>query len=89
MVSAGDYGGDAAGADEKVVIVGREDSLRVIAASNTILALILVGVLGLQAGQWYAERKEDQELEGLRRSRLDAAGGHAVSHRGGGSKKKQ
>lgn len=42
-------------------LVGREDSLRVLAASNTILALVLVGVLVLQAGQWYAERKDQDE----------------------------
>ncbi|KAL3417804.1 secretory component protein [Phlyctema vagabunda] len=42
--------------------IGREDSLRVLAASNTILALVLVGVLVLQAGQWYAERKEADEV---------------------------
>ncbi|KAF2090493.1 Shr3 amino acid permease chaperone [Saccharata proteae CBS 121410] len=42
--------------------IGREDSLRVLAASNTILALVLVGVLVLQAGQWYAQRKEDAEI---------------------------
>lgn len=40
------------------VILGREDSLKVLSASHTILALVLVGVLVLQAGQWYAERKE-------------------------------
>lgn len=44
-------------------VLGREDSLRVLAASNTILALLLVGVLVLQAGQWYAEKKEQQEVE--------------------------
>ena len=43
------------------VVIGREDSLRVLAASNTILALVLVGVLVLQAGQWYAERKDQDE----------------------------
>lgn len=43
--------------------LGKEDSLKVLAASNTILALVLVGVLVLQAGQWYAERKEGQEVE--------------------------
>ncbi|PPJ58089.1 hypothetical protein CBER1_05291 [Cercospora berteroae] len=42
--------------------IGREDSLRVMAASNTILALVLVGVLVLQAGQWYAQRKEQEEM---------------------------
>ena len=43
-------------------VISREDSLRVLSASNTILALVLIGVLVLQAGQWYAERKDEQEL---------------------------
>jgi len=43
------------------VVLGREDSLKVLSASNTILAFVLVGVLVLQAGQWYAERKEEAE----------------------------
>lgn len=42
-------------------ILGREDNLKVLAASNTILALVLVGVLVLQAGQWYAERADEKE----------------------------
>jgi hypothetical protein len=42
-------------------VLGREDNLKVLAASNTILALVLVGVLVLQAGQWYAERSDDRE----------------------------
>lgn len=46
-------------------ILGREDSLKVLSASNTILALVLVGVLALQAGQWYAERKDALEFESL------------------------
>jgi len=54
------YPEPAEGSDE--LIVGREDSLRVLAASNTILALVLVGVLVLQAGQWYAERKDQDEV---------------------------
>lgn len=45
------------------VVLGREDSLKVLAASNTILALVLAGVLVLQAGQWYAERTERKELD--------------------------
>lgn len=45
------------------IVLGREDSLKVIAASNTILVLVLVGVLVLQAGQWYAERKELDEYD--------------------------
>lgn len=42
-------------------VLGREDNLKVLAASNTILALVLVGVLVLQIGQWYAERAEEKE----------------------------
>ncbi|KAL2215459.1 putative secretory component protein shr3 [Thermoascus aurantiacus ATCC 26904] len=53
-------------------ILGREDSLKVLAASNTILALVLVGVLVLQAGQWYAERKDAQEYESLTQGRKSA-----------------
>jgi hypothetical protein len=45
--------------------ISREDTLRVFAASNTILALVLVGVLVLQAGQWYALRKEQAEIEAM------------------------
>jgi hypothetical protein len=44
------------------LVIGREDSLRVLAASNTILALVLIGVLILQAGQWYAQKKEEAEI---------------------------
>lgn len=39
-------------------ILGRDDSLKVLSASNTILALVLVGVLVIQAGQWYAEKRD-------------------------------
>jgi hypothetical protein len=64
LASAGRYGADlASGSDDKDQILGREDSLKVLAASNTILALVLVGILVLQAGQWYAERKDAQEFE--------------------------
>ncbi|KAB8211718.1 ER membrane protein SH3 [Aspergillus parasiticus SU-1] len=66
LVSAGKYGEDlATSEDDKGQILGREDSLKVLAASNTILALVLIGVLVLQAGQWYAERKDAQEVEDM------------------------
>lgn len=66
LVSAGKYGEDLATSEEdKGQILGREDSLKVLAASNTILALVLIGVLVLQAGQWYAERKDAQEVEDM------------------------
>ncbi|KAF2863584.1 Shr3 amino acid permease chaperone [Piedraia hortae CBS 480.64] len=56
-VTEGKYGEDVGEG-----YIGREDSLRVVAASNAILALVLLGVLVLQLGQWYAQRKEDQEM---------------------------
>lgn len=63
LASVGQYGSDLASSpDEKDQILGREDSLKVLAASNTILALVLVGILVLQAGQWYADQKDAQEL---------------------------
>ncbi|KAH6650201.1 Shr3 amino acid permease chaperone [Chaetomium tenue] len=56
------------------VVLGREDSLRVLSASHVILALVLVGVLVLQAGQWYAERKEADEVAQLDREAADRKG---------------
>jgi len=50
-------------AGQQNIVLGKEDSLKVLAASNTILALVLMGVLVLQAGQWYAERKDLQDIE--------------------------
>ncbi|KIV94285.1 hypothetical protein PV10_02067 [Exophiala mesophila] len=43
-------------------VLGREDNLKVLAASNTILALVLVGVLVLQVGQWYADRSDEKAM---------------------------
>ncbi|KAL2758786.1 hypothetical protein ACRALDRAFT_2100252, partial [Sodiomyces alcalophilus JCM 7366] len=75
------------------LMLGKEDSLRVMAASNTILALVLVGVLVLQAGQWYAESKEKEELEKMEEEARDQAAAAAnatrVSGASTGSKKKQ
>ncbi|KAK7510726.1 secretory component protein shr3 [Phyllosticta citriasiana] len=73
IVTAGTYGpGDVSESDgagsEDPEYIGREDSLRVLAASNTILALVLVGILVLQAGQWYAQRKEDAEIAEMDRA---------------------
>lgn len=75
-ITAGAYGSAALKGVESVInkdktavpeadFIGREDSLRVMSASNTICALVLVGVLVLQAGQWYAQRKEEQEMEAM------------------------
>ncbi|RDA96017.1 hypothetical protein CP533_5885 [Ophiocordyceps camponoti-saundersi (nom. inval.)] len=56
-------------------ILGRKDSLKVLAASNTILALVLIGVLVLQAGQWYAEKRESDDDENLEPSSSGKAAG--------------
>lgn len=81
VTTAGAYGPEkpVLGADEDLLT--REDSLRVVAASNTILALVLMGVLVLQAGQWYAQRKEAEELAEMRKKRVEAkeAKGSAVT----------
>ena len=66
------------------MVLGREDSLKVLSASNTILALVLVGVLVLQAGQWYAERKEADENELMDKEARERRGSD-----GGSGKKKQ
>ncbi|KAF2842847.1 secretory component protein [Patellaria atrata CBS 101060] len=70
LVTSGTYGAQelvegeivASGENGEPEFINREDSLRVLAASNTILALVLIGVLILQAGQWYAQRKEQAEI---------------------------
>lgn len=77
------------------IVLGREDSLRVLSASNTILALVLVGVLVLQAGQWYAERKEEEAdhaadvADAAARKDSAVASGSAGKNGGGNSKKRQ
>ena len=69
--------------------LGRDDSLKVLAASDTILALVLVGVLVLQAGQWYAERKQGQEMEAIEKERESRSGkGDGSKHRSPVGKKK-
>lgn len=88
VVTAGIYG---APADETLVkgidykegdYISREDTLRVFAASNTILALVLVGVLVLQAGQWYALRKEENEIEQLNKEAEEKRRAAAVAGKG-------
>lgn len=96
-VTAGAYGGQAVPEGESIhgkvldgtegEFIGREDSLRVLAASNTILALVLVGVLVLQAGQWYAQRKETEEMEEMDKADEKRAAAKAMGKEGGGKKK--
>ncbi|KAK3677708.1 Protein csh3 [Recurvomyces mirabilis] len=96
-VTAGAYGADGLPTGATVNdgdIIGREDSLRVLAASNTILALVLAGVLILQAGQWYAQRKEAEEMEAMDKKDSDdrkaaRQANHSHSSGGGNGKKKQ
>ncbi|KAI4161879.1 MAG: hypothetical protein LQ342_004570 [Letrouitia transgressa] len=76
------------GAQSEGKPLGRADSLKVLAASNTILALVLVGVLILQAGQWYAERKESQELESTKGEKSVTTKGNGNTHKTNIAKKK-
>lgn len=78
-------------------VLGREDNLKVLAASNTILALVLVGVLVLQIGQMYADRvdertmrefKEKEKAE-LEKKESEAASGHTVKRQAGGKEGKK
>lgn len=93
IVTLGLYSPSPTHETETEIIIGREDSLRVLAASNTILALVLVGVLVLQVGQWYAERKDAAEEEKFEKEKEEKSaiksqksGGHATRS---ASKKKQ
>lgn len=86
IVTHGTYGLDVDLASDDGEVVGREDSLKVMAASNTIVALVLVGVLVLQAGQWYAAKKEAVEIEEINRQAEDDK---RVTKKGKESKKKQ
>ena len=74
-------------------VLGREDNLKVLAASNTILALVLVGVLVLQVGQWYADRTDEralQEFEAKERAAKEAeAAGSGVKRQTSGSEGKK
>jgi hypothetical protein len=69
--------------------IGREDSLKVMAASNTILALVLVGVLVLQSGQWYAEQKEAEEIEEMDRKAAEKKSRRGSSSAASAGKKRQ
>ena len=95
MVTDGTYGSEIPHGGEQMIglgvvveeakPLGREDSLKVLSASNTILALVLAGVLALQAGQWYAERKQGQELEQAEREKVTKKSESSKHH----GKKKQ
>jgi ER membrane protein SH3 len=75
-------------------LLGREDTMKVLAASNTILALVLVGVLALQAGQWYAEKKQREDeakmdADDKMKGKDTPAAKKTVRREASGSKKKQ
>jgi hypothetical protein len=61
VITAGGYTTYESAPESAADALDRNDSLSVLAASNTILALILIGILVLQAGQWYAQSKEEAE----------------------------
>ncbi|KAK2746671.1 hypothetical protein FQN57_003015 [Myotisia sp. PD_48] len=70
-------------------ILSREDSMKVLSASNTILALVLVGVLILQAGQWYAEKKEQQEADDINNKEKEREKGKEKEKENGKEKEKE
>lgn len=79
IIKSGDYG------DE----IPQVQSLQVVAASNTIMALVLIGVLLLQAGQWYAEKKEKEELDKILKDGLNNADSPTVAKKETKEKKKK
>ena len=86
LAADGKYGDDLVVVPEdRGNILGREESLKVYAASNTILGLVLVGILVLQSGQWYAERKNAQEEEETRNAAAKKTSTTTATGGGGGS----
>ena len=61
IVESGSYGEE----------VGRVDTLKVMGATQTMMALVLLGVLVLQTGQWYAEWKEVEEEKRVEREKRE------------------
>lgn len=61
IVESGNYGAE----------VSRLDTLKVMGATQTMMALVLLGVLVLQAGQWYAEWKEVEEEKRIEREQQE------------------
>ncbi|KAF8677586.1 ER membrane protein SH3 [Rhizoctonia solani] len=54
----------------------RTESLRILAAANTLIVICLVGVLAMQGGQEYARRYEERELRRVQeQERKEAAAG--------------
>lgn len=94
LISEGYYGGELAEGEiggpqpGQEAPLGKDESLKVMSASNTILALVLLGVLVLQAGQWYAERKQGQEMEAAEKERESRKGAVGDKHRNSAGKKK-
>jgi hypothetical protein len=81
---------DMGGYDESgESVLGREDNLKVLSASNTILALVLVGVLVLQVGQWYAERVDAREAKKVVEAEKKGDGKEVKRSSSSASKKKQ
>ncbi|ODV88780.1 hypothetical protein CANCADRAFT_32263 [Tortispora caseinolytica NRRL Y-17796] len=48
--------------------VSQNEGINVIAASQVIILLVLIGVLVLQLGQFYAEIEEDKEIASFKTS---------------------
>ena len=73
-------------------VLGREDNLKVLSASNTILALVLMGVLVLQVGQWYADRTDEKAKREFERKQAEedkAAAAGAVASKAASPREKK
>ncbi|BFZ58340.1 Protein csh3 [Savitreella phatthalungensis] len=53
---------------------GRETTIQVVAASNVIIAIVLVGIMVLQVGQGYAEGAAIRELEHIKEQKAKVDG---------------
>lgn len=58
------------------------EAVRVLAAGNTLVGLLTLGVIGMQLGQEYARRQEEKEQR-----EIDARAGVAAAAAGAESKK--
>jgi hypothetical protein len=53
------------------------EAVRVLAAGNALVALLVLGVMGMQVGQEYARRVEERELAAMEKRLGEVAGDDA------------
>lgn len=55
----------------------RVEAVRVLAAGNALVGLLMLGIMGMQVGQEYAKRVEEREQREIDRRALEVAGSGA------------